>query len=208
MVAVLIYATDAGARRRLEEAVGCGSEMRIVGAAENIETLARCLVDKHADVVLADIPEDARLDELAAALHVPIVALVEDGEHDALDALYRGARSALPRKASHAEIRAAVLATASGLSTLPPSHLASLLSLRGDAPNLGSDEMAHEILTPREIEVLAALADGVSNKAIARRFGISAHTVKFHVASILAKLDAESRTEAVAKAARMGLVII
>jgi DNA-binding NarL/FixJ family response regulator len=63
-------------------------------------------------------------------------------------------------------------------------------------------------LTPRELQVLAAMADGASNKAIARRLGISFHTAKFHVAAILAKLDADSRTEAVAKAAQSGLVML
>jgi DNA-binding NarL/FixJ family response regulator len=63
-------------------------------------------------------------------------------------------------------------------------------------------------LTRRELEVLAAMADGASNKVIARRLGISFHTVKFHVAAILAKLDADSRTEAVAKAAQLGLVML
>jgi DNA-binding NarL/FixJ family response regulator len=56
--------------------------------------------------------------------------------------------------------------------------------------------------------VLAAMADGASNKTIARRLGISFHTAKFHVAAILAKLDADSRTEAVAKAAHLGLVML
>jgi DNA-binding NarL/FixJ family response regulator len=63
-------------------------------------------------------------------------------------------------------------------------------------------------LTPRELEVLAAMADGVSNKAIARRLGISFHAGKFHVAAILAKLNADSRTEAVARAAQLGLVML
>jgi DNA-binding NarL/FixJ family response regulator len=63
-------------------------------------------------------------------------------------------------------------------------------------------------LTPRELEVLAAMADGASNKAIARRLDISFHTAKFHVAAILAKLDADSRTEAVARAAHLGLVML
>ena len=63
-------------------------------------------------------------------------------------------------------------------------------------------------LTPRELEVLAAMADGASNKVIARRLGISFHTVKFHVAAILEKLDAESRTEAVLAAARLGLIML
>ncbi len=61
-------------------------------------------------------------------------------------------------------------------------------------------------LTPREFDVLALIAEGASNKAIARRLGISVHTVKFHIASLLDKLDAEGRTEAVALAARMGAI--
>lgn len=61
-------------------------------------------------------------------------------------------------------------------------------------------------LTPREVEVLGHLAEGVSNKAIARRLGISVHTVKFHVASLLDKLDATGRTDAVAHAARLGVI--
>jgi DNA-binding CsgD family transcriptional regulator len=61
-------------------------------------------------------------------------------------------------------------------------------------------------LSPRELEVLALLAEGASNKLIARRLGISAHTAKYHVASLLEKLDAVSRTDAVAHAARIGVL--
>jgi DNA-binding CsgD family transcriptional regulator len=61
-------------------------------------------------------------------------------------------------------------------------------------------------LTGRELEVLALLAEGASNKLIARRLGISAHTAKYHVASLLEKLDAVSRTDAVAHAARIGVL--
>jgi DNA-binding NarL/FixJ family response regulator len=66
----------------------------------------------------------------------------------------------------------------------------------------------HRRLSKREIAVLTAMTDGLSNKAIARRLGISFHTVKFHVASILEKLEAESRTEAVFKAAQLGIVML
>jgi DNA-binding CsgD family transcriptional regulator len=61
-------------------------------------------------------------------------------------------------------------------------------------------------LTPRELEVLALLAEGASNKSIGRRLGISAHTAKYHVASLMEKLDAVSRTDAVAHAARIGVL--
>jgi DNA-binding CsgD family transcriptional regulator len=70
----------------------------------------------------------------------------------------------------------------------------------------GSPTVTDERLTPREIEVLRLLAEGASNKAIARRLGISVHTAKFHVGSLLDKLDAVGRTDAVAHAARMGVI--
>ena len=62
------------------------------------------------------------------------------------------------------------------------------------------------MLTPRELEVLGLVAEGESNKSIARRLGISVHTAKFHVASVLDKLDATGRTDAVAHAARLGII--
>ncbi len=61
-------------------------------------------------------------------------------------------------------------------------------------------------LTPRELDVLALIAEGASNKAIARRLAISVHTVKFHIASLLDKLDAQGRAEAVAQGARLGAI--
>jgi DNA-binding CsgD family transcriptional regulator len=75
---------------------------------------------------------------------------------------------------------------------------------RGDAVAQASDEASS--LTPREREVLALLAEGASNKTIARRLGISVHTAKFHVGSLLDKLDASGRTDAVMHAARLGVI--
>jgi DNA-binding CsgD family transcriptional regulator len=68
------------------------------------------------------------------------------------------------------------------------------------------DAGAEVPLTPRELEVLGLLAEGASNKVIARRLGISTHTAKFHVASLIEKLDAVSRTDVVAHAARLGAI--
>jgi DNA-binding CsgD family transcriptional regulator len=93
------------------------------------------------------------------------------------------------------------------LADARPFLAALLASERPDATTAENGEPDGP-LTPREIEVLAVMADGASNKVIARRLGISFHTAKFHVASILAKLDADSRTEAVALAARLGLVML
>jgi len=96
---------------------------------------------------------------------------------------------------------------ADAMVLLPREMLEALLVERLEAPETDRAS-ADQPLTPRELEVLAAIADGASNKMIARRLGISFHTVKFHVASILEKLDAESRAEAVAEAARRGLVML
>ncbi|WP_444939747.1 response regulator transcription factor [Microvirga yunnanensis] len=76
------------------------------------------------------------------------------------------------------------------------------------APPVPTDPPRDDLLTARELEVLRLLAEGASNKLIARRLGISFHTAKFHVASIAAKLDATGRTDAVAQAVRLGLILL
>ncbi len=99
----------------------------------------------------------------------------------------------LSRDASADQIDAAILAVAAGLIVRLP-----------DATDAGFGAMretdGHALLTPRELEVLATLAEGMTNKAIARRLSISLHTVKFHIESLFRKLGARTRTEAVAKA--------
>jgi len=80
------------------------------------------------------------------------------------------------------------------------------LPISADATADATDLDPAALLTPREREVLALLADGASNKAIARRLGISVHTAKFHVGSLLDKLDASGRTDAVTHAARRGVI--
>ena len=95
-------------------------------------------------------------------------------------------RGALPREADTRQIDAAIRAVAAGLVVRVP---------------VARESDGHALLTPRELEVLAALAEGMTNKAIARRLDISLHTVKFHVESLFRKLGARTRTEAVAKAA-------
>jgi DNA-binding CsgD family transcriptional regulator len=97
---------------------------------------------------------------------------------------------------------AALLADVPGLRLAAPGEPADVsLVSASDRPR--EPDVA---LTPRELDVLALIAEGASNKAIARRLGISVHTVKFHIASLLDKLDAEGRTEAVAQAARIGAI--
>jgi DNA-binding CsgD family transcriptional regulator len=97
---------------------------------------------------------------------------------------------------------AAILADVPGLRLAAPGEPADAVLVAG-----GERAMDRDVaLTPREFDVLALLAEGASNKAIARKLAISVHTVKFHIASLFDKLDAEGRTEAVAQAARLGAI--
>jgi DNA-binding NarL/FixJ family response regulator len=100
-----------------------------------------------------------------------------------------------------------VRAVASGLVVADPA-LAGRLMAADSAGTIASAAPAGEDLTPRERQVLELIALGLPNKTIARRLGISEHTAKFHVAAVMAKLGAASRTEAVRLAARRGLVAL
>ena len=154
--------------------------------------------------LLADAPSQKLLAEYRRRYRgVALVVLLDGTDNEEIvRALSAGARAVLNRSASRNEIIAAVKAIAAGLVVVAPQLLAALFNAAPFA------DAGHARLTPRELEVLAAMADGASNKAIARRLGISFHTAKFHVAGILDKLDADSRTEAVAKAAQLGLVML
>jgi DNA-binding CsgD family transcriptional regulator len=99
---------------------------------------------------------------------------------------------------------ASLLGNIAGLSLAAPGAAADVVIARRDTP--APTEPGDIELTPRELDVLALMAGGASNKAIARQLGISVHTAKFHVGSILDKLDATGRTDAVAHAARRGVI--
>ena len=131
----------------------------------------------------------------------PVLALVRE-EQEARAALSRGAAGAVLRTADGTTLQAALLAVARGLVVLEHGF-GSLLP----APDARPAPSA-AAFTPREREVLALLARGLSNRDIAEALEISAHTAKFHVNSILQKLGVERRTEAVVRAARMGLVTL
>jgi DNA-binding CsgD family transcriptional regulator len=104
---------------------------------------------------------------------------------------------------------AAILADVQGLELVGKDEEPNALivtATRAAASGAASEHDANVTLTARELEVLALLAEGASNKLIARRLGISTHTAKYHVASLMEKLDAVSRTDAVAHAARLGVL--
>ena len=132
----------------------------------------------------------------------PVVAIVAD-EADAREALAAGARGALSRNADGDRLAAALRAVALGLVVLDETFAEDALRSVPATP-----QELPESLTPRELEVLQLLAQGLPNKLIAQRLGISDHTAKFHVNAILGKLGVQSRSEAIVQAVRMGLVML
>jgi two-component system, NarL family, response regulator YdfI len=167
---------------------------------EAVETL---LVDLSAESP-EDVLETLQTEGLLRNTHV--VLLNGGRSHSwANQALRAGVRGILPRDLSAALLATALNAIAQGFAVLDPREL----QFQGTgAAALGETSDLVEALTAREREVLQMLAQGRGNKEIAARLKISEHTVKFHVASILGKLGASTRTEAVSVALRRGLILL
>jgi len=146
-------------------------------------------------------PEFDGLDRLTRA-GVPVLVLVSDEAH-AAGALAAGATGALLRDTEPERLFAALRALAQGLVVLEPGIARTAVRARTAA-----DLDPLDALTPRELEVLQLLAQGLPNKAIAVRLEIAERTAKFHVNAILAKLGAENRSEAIVRAVRLGLVVL
>jgi DNA-binding NarL/FixJ family response regulator len=211
MVAIAIFSGDPLLRRNLEKLLHGDPTITIVGAVDDPAAVLRLIDENHVDAVLVDQPSRDQLSDWRSRHGETVFVVLNDGSdgEDSLDSLLAGALAVLPRSAGRHEIVVAITAATNGLAILPRELLATLLngaSLTEERRD--SNDSAGAGLTPRELEVLAAMADGASNKAIARRLGISFHTAKFHVAAILAKLNADSRTEAVTRAAQLGLVML
>jgi DNA-binding NarL/FixJ family response regulator len=210
MVAVAIFSTDPVLRRNLEQLPRDELPVVIVGVFDQPSSFPEPVSRDRVDVLLADAPTQELLAEYRGRYRGIALVVLLDGtdSEDAVHALSAGARAVFDRSAGRNEIIAAVKAVSAGLVVVAPQLLARLFNEAPFADELFKASAGRARLTRRELEVLAAMADGASNKAIACRLGISFHTAKFHVAAILAKLDADSRTEAVAKAAQLGLVML
>jgi DNA-binding NarL/FixJ family response regulator len=212
MVAVAIYSADPALRPRLEQLLRAELGYRVAGVTHDPATVSRLIEQSRVDTVVAHAPSRKQLTEWRNRHPTTkfVVIAGESDEEETLDALYAGATAILPPWAESTEIATAIDVARRGLALLPRHVLERLLDASSPTSeeSLGDDGANRVSLTPREHEVLAAMADGACNKVIARRLGISLHTAKFHVAAILAKLDADSRTEAVARAAHLGLVML
>jgi DNA-binding NarL/FixJ family response regulator len=163
------------------------------------------------DVVVLDATLWDAAARLLGAEAGPSPALIVLSDDERLVATLRGlplrSWGLVPPDASAAELQAAVTAAAQGLIVLAGPLGDRLLGGQAARPALPPDKTG-DALTAREHEVLDLLGQGLSNKQIARRLAISEHTVKFHVSSLYAKLGAASRTEAISRGARRGLITL
>jgi two-component system nitrate/nitrite response regulator NarL len=209
---VLIVADDPLVRAGLAGLVAGEPGCLVVGRAASADDLPAAIEAYRPDVVLWDLgwnPEPA-LETLAdvVPMAVPVLVLLPNEAHVAR-AWSSGVRGLLPRDVDPARLATGLAAAALGLGVVEPAFMAALAPAAGDreAASRGSLALLEE-LTARELDVLRLVAEGLPNKTIALRLGISEHTVKFHINAILGKLGVASRTEAVVRATRLGLILL
>jgi DNA-binding NarL/FixJ family response regulator len=195
----LVAAESERARADVSAALRDDERLQVVGETPLLAR-ARSVAALDPDV-LVEVRERA-----GSPARIPTVVLAEEPQAVwAAEAFGGGGARAgfavLGSGASPDELVAAVVAVAAGLVAAQPATLA-----HGRGPAAGGVE--NERLSPREVDVLGELARGAPNKQIAGRLGISEHTVKFHIASIFAKLGVSSRTEAVTRGVRLGLIML
>lgn len=217
MISVFIVAASPLARSGLENLL-LARQLETAGSAAHLDELDGRLADLSVDVILLDSagePLDTFLDSLVSsglASDFSVVVLVEPASLAASSAVLRqGVRAVLPNDVPPEQLVAALQAASSGLLVLHPAQVAAQVTANGFASTPARSRDLNELaeaLTPRESEVLQMLASGLGNKEIAVKLAISEHTVKFHVASILGKLGAATRTEAVSIGIRRGLVLL
>jgi DNA-binding NarL/FixJ family response regulator len=200
---IVVVADSALVAARVEALLRVDPTARVVMAGPGqLSTLA---TEHDAGIIILAMSAQAAgraLDVLGRAPRKPPVIVLTSAPHEAWTARARrgGVRAVLRRDASAEELAAAITATKAGLLALHPDAVggasAATAALPADATTL----------TPRELEVLEMMAEGMRNRAIGVRLKISRHTVKFHVASLLTKLGVRSRTEAVTAGVRQGLI--
>ncbi|MBX5446141.1 response regulator transcription factor [Sphaerobacter sp.] len=209
MLRVLVAAAYPTIRAGLAALLDETPDIAVAATVEDVAAAVAEMEPAAPDVILLAPGDDVEewlddLARLAGESGAPPVLLLVDTPDLAPEALRAGVAGLLLRDADPDEIVAALRAAGQGLTVLDPRAVPFLTtnSPPQTAPDTG------EPLTPREREILQLIAQGLPNKSIALQLGISEHTVKFHVGSILDKLGASSRAEALARAARAGLIVL
>ncbi len=219
MAEIVICADRSVTRAGLATMVSMPST-QVVGQVGSLQALETLLQTQQADlaiIALANlgVAESETVLQIVEGLPLAetlaVVLLVERGiepaaREIAMQMMETGSISILPMAVSADQLRCAIAAILCGFTLLHPDITETLFS----ATTFSSLEPAHLVdpLTPREIQVLNQLANGLANKAIAQALSISEHTVKFHISAILSKLNVSSRTEAVSVGIRTGLVML
>ena len=210
MIRVMIWARSPFTLAGLEAAVSADPRFEIIGrVSHSAETE---LTSFQEDVILFDGLEgdidEFLLGSLKERRSRRVVLLAENlTRAETVRLMQSGVQAILPRNSSASEITSALEAVSEGLVAFSPDFLRLLLP----TPSEGVEQdfqYLNDPLTTREAEVLALLAGGAGNKEIAAQLRISEHTAKFHVSSILSKLGATTRTEAVSRGYRLGLILI
>lgn len=199
---IAVVSDDGLARSGIAARLAGQAGLLLAAELSSAEATPPALAAARADAAAWDLGRDDPGEHLRQACGaLPVVALLPAADR-AGEALAAGARGALLRDASPARLAAALSAAASGLVVLDAGLARDWVRAAASVADPGAP------LTPRELEVLPLLAEGLSNKQIAAQLGIAERTAKFHVESILGKLPAATRAEAVAVAARRGLLAI
>lgn len=213
---LLIVADDPLARAGISALVAGQPLVTVAGLSGSGGELAAAVAAFAPNAVIWDLGWDAAgpvaaLSRFCDENDLPVLALLAN-PHAANEVRAAGAQALLRRATDGAQLAAAAAAVDQGLLVFDPELLP--VPALGAAPALnrpdadGANLMPVEPLSARELDVLRGLAEGQSNKQIARSLGISEHTVKFHINAILGKLGAQSRTEAVVRATRAGLILL
>jgi two-component system, NarL family, response regulator YdfI len=206
-IRIAVAATSAVRRAGLESIIRSHAEFQLAGSFAAVASLATFARNTELDVIVIDsnsIHDLLREPTSEAA----VVLLTEVSDARSISRLLRsGVRAILSRESEPDDVLSAIFAVYDGLVLLSMPTAESLAAVFGSQPLQVEDELSEEI-TSRETDVLRMLAEGLVSKDIAARLGISEHTVKFHISSILDKLGASTRTEAVTQGIRRGLIPI
>ncbi|MBA3916612.1 MAG: response regulator transcription factor [Acidobacteriales bacterium] len=203
-IGVLLLAASAVRRAGLEALIRESPQLRLVGSLQEASHLAQHVAALHPQVLVQD---SERAGSVPSNIELPLVLLIDDpSPSQAAVALRHGARAILKRDVTSDILLSGILSAHSGLVLLDSGVAEKLLASVhvGSTDDLG----VPGDLTARELEVLRMLAEGLGNRDLAKALGISDHTVKFHISSILDKLGASTRTEAVTMGIRMGLILL
>ncbi len=215
MIKVLLVDDQKLVRQGIQLLLETETDMQVVGQAENGQEALSLAAQLRPDVVLMDIRMPV-MDGVAAtqalAQNHPeigvIILTTFDDDETVFEGLKAGARGYLLKDISSEEMAAAVRTVASGGALIQPSITRKVLtefSRLAAAPPVKGGQLI-EALTERELDVLRALSEGLSNREIAERLVITEGTVKNHVSNLIAKLGVRDRTQAILKAQELGLI--